>query len=624
MEKRDFNLVAKIFLGLSMLSLTIGIVTNLIHYSTYSKFGLGSTQTHLLIEAVFNILLIIAAIFIFKKNKYGLIAFISLALIRVFATIPFGTNAPFAYYIGGNTISLLRDVGIFAIAMCFKKNGISGWKSMLAPDEYIRTHNIAIESVSIESPFAESVDVPETVEQSAAPFTDNKVATVQPFHAEQSIETTTNATSIMEISEGEKGELDVVATLDPEESPVKEPRFPIKKHINWKKVLPIAIPSLCGVGILTLLILILAADYPDNFNSFGNRFKYYFKIPNNRLAKEYLVKYRSAVESGLDEMSKSFAETARLACPTNQDLIDSLTHIYFELGLANNSDTAFYKKAIAISERGLQKYPNDLYLMDRYILASYNIGIKSSIASLEPSEYLDKAYKMAEKLLLVEPLNPTGIDAMCRKAIDNDDWDNLMRWSEKGLTLKESSYYPEFLYFNSKALFEKHKYIKAREMYFAAEKLDSKNYYHAKFARVAGIPFKVLSVEIENRTNDGDLITKAGSSLYDDNTRYLVPLLHVLPYRTGQFPIQIKFFHNGTLKQGNNSPAGYTYNDRVILSNTESQTIRVLGWGSDTPGNWDDGGCRVEIWWEGEQLYTYSFNIYSGFWHNLGYGNRFD
>ena len=146
-----------------------------------------------------------------------------------------------------------------------------------------------------------------------------------------------------------------------------------KKAIKWKKILSVAIPSLCVAALLTLFILVLAGDYPGDFNSFGDKFKFYFNIPNNRLAREYIEKYRSAEQAGLDEISKGFAETARSVNPSEQDILDTLTYIYSHLGA---SDAKYYLRAIAVSSRGLDKYPEDTFLMELNSLASYQMGIE--------------------------------------------------------------------------------------------------------------------------------------------------------------------------------------------------------------------------------------------------------
>ncbi len=159
--KRDYNLAAKVFLGLAILSFVLGCVSNLINYSTYYKLGLGSSQSHMVIEAIFDVLLVVAAVFVFKRNKYALIAFLALAIIRMFATIPQGTDVSTAYYLGGKSVVLLRDVGLFCLAMFFRNNGITGWQSFFADDSFIESHfQTAEEQTIVEEPNNETTTLP--------------------------------------------------------------------------------------------------------------------------------------------------------------------------------------------------------------------------------------------------------------------------------------------------------------------------------------------------------------------------------------------------------------------------------------------------------------------------------
>ena len=172
-DKRDFNLAAKIFLGLAIVSLIMGCVSNLINYSTYSKLGLGSSQSHLIIEAIFDVLLVVAAVLIFFRKKYALVAFVALAFIRMFATIPQGTDVSTSYYLGGKTVILLRDIGLFCLAMFFKKNGITGWQAFFAGDEFVESHFQTAEEQAAEKEISSDSSA-ETKEPTVAAIADAK------------------------------------------------------------------------------------------------------------------------------------------------------------------------------------------------------------------------------------------------------------------------------------------------------------------------------------------------------------------------------------------------------------------------------------------------------------------
>lgn len=140
MNKRDFNNVAKIALGLSIFLLAKGILAEVAQCSIVGKLGYAEHQSQHIVQIIFNLLMIGAAFAVFAKKRWGLISFLLLALIRMFVTIPSGTNISHAYYLGRNIVPFLRDIGVFSIAMCFRMNGISGWKAFFASDKYIDEH----------------------------------------------------------------------------------------------------------------------------------------------------------------------------------------------------------------------------------------------------------------------------------------------------------------------------------------------------------------------------------------------------------------------------------------------------------------------------------------------------
>ena len=139
--KRDFNIVAHLLLGLSLFVTLMTIITCAI--KIHNNKALGSADTSLLvIEIVLDTLILIAGVLTFMKKRYGLIAIILLFVIRMFATVDW-TSSVSSYQFGEKMALFVRDFGLFAIAMCFKKSGISGWKSMLASDENVLNNTVS-------------------------------------------------------------------------------------------------------------------------------------------------------------------------------------------------------------------------------------------------------------------------------------------------------------------------------------------------------------------------------------------------------------------------------------------------------------------------------------------------
>lgn len=126
--KRSYNLAAKIFLAY----LIVKQVTNII--SNYSNLKicdyLGTEAGNYIAIMIADVAIIIAACFSFRPRKYALISLIAALLIKSFAIFPSSNVSSYAsgYMFGRNLANLFVDFAPFAIALCFKKDGISGWR----------------------------------------------------------------------------------------------------------------------------------------------------------------------------------------------------------------------------------------------------------------------------------------------------------------------------------------------------------------------------------------------------------------------------------------------------------------------------------------------------------------
>jgi hypothetical protein len=87
-------------------------------------------------QIVFSLLSIVSIVFTMMRKRWGLIALLVIALIEIFGTIPAGSLS-YSYLLGQNVAEFVFNYGLFLIAMCFKKDGLSGWASMLASKEYV-------------------------------------------------------------------------------------------------------------------------------------------------------------------------------------------------------------------------------------------------------------------------------------------------------------------------------------------------------------------------------------------------------------------------------------------------------------------------------------------------------
>ena len=136
---RDVNGAAKLFLLIPILTSLTSILTTISKIRIAAMFGYPVSGY--VIQIIFCVLVMIAVIFTLTRKRFGLISLLTIIVLKVFATYP-GGNMAFSYFLGPQFAYFIRDFGLFFIAMFFKKDGISGWASMLASEEYVEANTI--------------------------------------------------------------------------------------------------------------------------------------------------------------------------------------------------------------------------------------------------------------------------------------------------------------------------------------------------------------------------------------------------------------------------------------------------------------------------------------------------
>ena len=134
---RDFNGAAKLFLVLAAFRMLMACIKNFQLISINSMIGYLSEMYAA--QIVFSLLSIAAIVFTMMRKRWGLIALLVIALIEIFGTIPAGSLS-YSYLLGQNVAEFVFNYGLFLIAMCFRKDGLSGWVAMLASEEYVTEH----------------------------------------------------------------------------------------------------------------------------------------------------------------------------------------------------------------------------------------------------------------------------------------------------------------------------------------------------------------------------------------------------------------------------------------------------------------------------------------------------
>lgn len=146
---RDFNGAAKLFLVLAGFRLLMECIKSFQLIRINSMIGY-STEMYSA-QLVFSVLAIAAIVFTMVRKRWGLVVLLVVAVLEVFAMIPTGGKLSYSYLLGGQVAEFLFNYGLFLIAMCFKKDGLSGWVSMLASEEYVLAHLTKIEEKPAES-----------------------------------------------------------------------------------------------------------------------------------------------------------------------------------------------------------------------------------------------------------------------------------------------------------------------------------------------------------------------------------------------------------------------------------------------------------------------------------------
>ena len=583
---RGFTDFAKFALVLSIYVISVQIIMAIVKIAM--GFPINISKGTSIGGIIFNALILTAEIFTLKKNKVGLVSLIVLFIARTLLLVPMGTGS-YAYFLGGNIVHLIRDFGLFAIAMCFKKNGVSGWKSILISEEIKET---IVEESQEES---EALSIDEDKQDEIVEENDEILIVDGKTEEDCTIEENTQIEkeSIQECSSNSPAS----STCMQFSKPIVKNRKPTKLWL-WGTIVIVLF-----VGVASLCVYVNSQDYPKYLRRFSDKVKCCFSIPNNRLAKECVENSRKALDEGFIELSKEYIVTASEVKPNNSTIMYDIAKVYSSLAYDTDDDSCYVESKKIVNEL-LRNSPNDIKALRLLAFTHNNLGdVKES-------------YKIAEQILFNDPEDEVGLYFICYKFYNKNDWDNLLKWGQRGYNLEDKVNRFEVaatgcIYFYAKALYETGSKFDAMRIYAEAENRDPFHWLHAELEELGGIPCTVLSLSVGNKGKNGTIINKPGETICEGNTCYLFPAIKVKSQRTGTFTFDVKLYENGNLSRNNDiSPVGYSYKKEVKISGVEEQTIEVGGWGSDTPGTWDRGNYRFEIWWKGNKLYSQSFKIY--------------
>jgi len=124
-------------------------------------------------------------------------------------------------------------------------------------------------------------------------------------------------------------------------------------------------------------------------------------------------------------------------------------------------------------------------------------------------------------------------------------------------------------------------------------------------------PFFITRVEIGSTYKGGGMETDFGSTLYRNRARFLTPKIYYRGFVSGSYTIKTKWYRpSGSLITGDSSPYGYSQSNSNSFSKGRND-LQLEGWGYESPGNWDTGTYKLEIWYNDKCVFIKIFTIYS-------------
>ena len=663
-SKRDFNAVAKGFLGLSMFAIVMSIITTYMKITDYRLLGIDYNS--LRIEIIIDFLILIAIVLTFSKKPYGLIALTILFIIRIFATINWASNLTIPYQLGGKVVFFVRDFGLFAIAMCFRKNGISGWKSMLFSD------NSEVKPKNMNEKVIEIVDEKEQdVSTTSSNGIDNNMHEI--------VESGPNVTHKKYNYNENLSKTDGIIDEEPMEKRRKTFSFPPFKSLSKS----IKISLLFCLGVIVLFLITAAVvnlkSYPKYICSFVDRWKYTFNLPNNQLGKSLFERvfslrnnslflivtpgyenqvydsnkfYKIRVDQFREYPSSSFYFATT---PVNSN-IDIVSNQYYiiksktgEPYACKGSELIFdgdksriiyqteeynYKNSldeelslvdeaaqVPVSDIGIIREIGGYYEHEgvyskaadyyRFVLEhnENNSEIRGMLAYvLALNGESETAREEAEKTIEIAPKEKRALSALAIIEADEFNWKEAKIYSKKAIDYGADD--SNVFYVFCEALYKQGEIKAAQYYYNRAYELYRGNPRRERYREYAGCPFEVLGFHYCSETYDGKKIIPYDEKLFRSKCFFINFKVDVNILRVENVRIGVKLFTNGRLETGQGSKDGYTFYEDINAKDLGKNFYYFSGWGSDTGNSWSVGNHDIELWYKGNKIAEDSFYVY--------------
>lgn len=123
--------------------------------------------------------------------------------------------------------------------------------------------------------------------------------------------------------------------------------------------------------------------------------------------------------------------------------------------------------------------------------------------------------------------------------------------------------------------------------------------------------FRITKLELGNTDQFLEPICAFELPLYQDNLLFLTPRITYNAAKAETILLGVKIYEpDGLLSGGDENE--YSYTSEVQLEPGTDQVYQLIGWGKDTPGSYDPGDYRIEIWSRGKLLVSRDFKVLAG------------
>lgn len=121
---------------------------------------------------------------------------------------------------------------------------------------------------------------------------------------------------------------------------------------------------------------------------------------------------------------------------------------------------------------------------------------------------------------------------------------------------------------------------------------------------------KIKQVSFANVDKAGNILTDDDGTLFKDEVRFIRPIIHYNGLYTENKSVELGIkiiMPDGTLSTSSNPD--YSWTENKIISPGNSNTLSLVGWGTEGGGYYSEGTYTFEIWYNGNKLYSTTFDI---------------